>query len=103
MWWVAGGLEDPASCRDGRCCVPTKLQGVGDKMQVWWYAGGLDAEGKYRNDAFVLDARRLSWFSLAGIMKGAPPKPRAYHTCAQNPNSTQPPPAHAHALHQHPV
>ncbi len=44
--------------------------------------GGLDIEGKYRNDAFVVDAKRISWFSLAGIMKGAPPKPRAYHRCA---------------------
>ncbi|BDA42375.1 probable acyl-CoA-binding domain-containing protein 5 at C-terminar half [Coccomyxa sp. Obi] len=42
--------------------------------------GGLDIEGKYRNDAFVVDAKRISWFSLAGIMKGAPPKPRAYHS-----------------------
>lgn len=38
-------------------------------------------EGRYRNDAFVVDAKRISWFSLAGIMKGAPPKPRAYHRC----------------------
>lgn len=47
-------------------------------------AGGLDGEGKYRNDAFVVDAKRISWFGLAGIMKGAPPKPRAYHRCAQS-------------------
>ncbi len=43
--------------------------------------GGVDEGGRYRNDAYVLDSRRLNWISLAGIARGAPPKPRAYHTC----------------------
>eukprot|EP00884_Botryococcus_braunii_P009553 jgi/Botrbrau1/1859/Bobra.146_1s0048.2 len=44
--------------------------------------GGLDDTGKFRNDSFVLDARRMTWMSLtsSGIIKGAPPKARAYHT-----------------------
>jgi len=50
--------------------------------------GGVDDGGRYRNDAYVLDARRLNWFSLAGIARGAPPKPRAYHTCALSPASS---------------
>ena len=45
--------------------------------------GGVDEEGRYRNDAHMLDSRRLNWISLAGIARGAPPKPRAYHTCAR--------------------
>jgi len=43
--------------------------------------GGVDEGGRYRNDAYVLDSRRLNWISLSGIARGAPPKPRAYHTC----------------------
>lgn len=45
--------------------------------------GGVDEAGRYRNDAHMLDSRRLNWISLAGIARGAPPKPRAYHTCAR--------------------
>lgn len=44
--------------------------------------GGVDEDGRFRNDAYVIDADRLNCFSLAGIIKGAPPKPRAYHSCA---------------------
>ena len=43
-------------------------------------AGGLDLEGKFRNDAFIVDPRSCRWFGLGGIIKNAPPKPRAYHT-----------------------
>lgn len=42
--------------------------------------GGVDDSGKFRNDAYLLDARRMAWMGLAGISRGAPPKPRAYHT-----------------------
>lgn len=44
------------------------------------HAGGLDLEGKFRNDAFIVDPRSCKWFGLGGIIKNAPPKPRAYHT-----------------------
>ena len=47
--------------------------------------GGLDFNGKFHNDAFILDARRLAWFKLTGAIRGAPPKPRAYHSCAHPP------------------
>ena len=47
--------------------------------------GGIDEDGKFRNDVFVIDALRLAWFSLTGIARGAPPKPRAYHSYALRP------------------
>ena len=47
------------------------------------HAGGLDREGRYHNDAFVLDTKRQLWFPLT--VKGAPPKPRAYHSWAPAP------------------
>ncbi|KAK9816715.1 hypothetical protein WJX72_004117 [[Myrmecia] bisecta] len=42
--------------------------------------GGTDGEGKHKNDLYVVDPKRLNWFGLSGIVRGAPPKPRAYHT-----------------------
>lgn len=42
--------------------------------------GGVDDNGKYKNDIFVIDVKRLTWYKMAGVVKGAPPKPRAYHT-----------------------
>ncbi len=43
--------------------------------------GGVDADGRYRNDCFLVDPARMRWLSLGGrITRGAPPKPRAYHT-----------------------
>lgn len=41
--------------------------------------GGRDGEGRLCNDCFILDPAALSWFRLAGITRGAPPKPRAHH------------------------
>ena len=42
--------------------------------------GGIDEEGRHHNDAHILDLQHLNCFSLSGgIIRGAPPKPRAYH------------------------
>lgn len=43
--------------------------------------GGIDNTGRYCNDAHIIAPDILNCFSLSGsIVKGAPPKPRAYHT-----------------------
>lgn len=43
--------------------------------------GGVDGGGRYRNDTFLVDASRCRWLALrGGITRGAPPKPRAYHS-----------------------
>ena len=42
--------------------------------------GGLDNQQNYHNDLWEIDLNKLHWFSLAGSTKGAPPKPRAYHS-----------------------
>ena len=44
--------------------------------------GGMDNSGGFYNDLWEIDLQQLHWFSLLGIAKGAPPKPRAYHSCA---------------------
>ena len=42
--------------------------------------GGIDNNGKYHNDSHIYDLAHLDSFSLSGsIIRGAPPKPRAYH------------------------
>lgn len=42
--------------------------------------GGIDDAGKYHNDAHIIDLQHLNCFSLSGgIIRGAPPKARAYH------------------------
>ena len=45
--------------------------------------GGIDDQERHKNDMFIMDAKRMTWYSLAGTAKGAPPKPRAYHSYAQ--------------------
>lgn len=40
--------------------------------------GGMDDAGKYKNDMFLIDVKRLTWFKMPA--KGAPPKGRAYHS-----------------------
>ena len=40
--------------------------------------GGMDDAGKYKNDMFLVDVKRLTWFKMPA--KGAPPKGRAYHS-----------------------
>ena len=42
--------------------------------------GGRDSSGRLCNDCFILDPLALTWFSLGGVVRGAPPKPRAYHS-----------------------
>ena len=42
--------------------------------------GGMDNLGGFHNDLWEIDLPKLTWFSLLGIAKGAPPKPRAYHS-----------------------
>lgn len=43
--------------------------------------GGVDGDGKHRNDCFLVDPTRMRWLRLGSrITRGAPPKPRAYHT-----------------------
>jgi hypothetical protein len=42
--------------------------------------GGIDNDGKFYNDSHIFDLAHLDSFSLSGsIIRGAPPKPRAYH------------------------
>ena len=41
--------------------------------------GGIDNTGCYHNSCHIVDLKRLHCFSLAGVIRGAPPKPRAYH------------------------
>lgn len=40
--------------------------------------GGSEGGEKYKNDVFQMNVKRLTWFKM--MTKGAPPKPRAYHT-----------------------
>ncbi|CAG9467078.1 unnamed protein product [Pedinophyceae sp. YPF-701] len=50
------------------------------RVLVW---GGIDGgDGKFKNDMFFFNPTTLSWQRPAkGELRGAPPKPRAYHSC----------------------
>lgn len=42
--------------------------------------GGINDDGRFCNDAHIISLDNLESFSLKKIIRGAPPKPRAYHT-----------------------
>ena len=67
----AGGSPPPARAGHSATALPD------GRMVVF---GGMDEKGAFKNDLFVVDVPQMSWIKLTGIAKGAPPKPRAYHS-----------------------
>ena len=73
VWLCTGpGGKDPPP-RSGHSCTPLPH----GRLLIF---GGVDDKGSYKNDMFIVDTKRMTWYKLAGTAKGAPPKPRAWHS-----------------------
>ena len=71
MCCLAGEAGKPLPARTGHSCTVLPE----GRLLIF---GGMDDAGKFKNDMFVIDVKRLVWFGMKG--KGAPPKGRAYHS-----------------------
>ncbi|KAL0051175.1 hypothetical protein WJX82_003103 [Trebouxia sp. C0006] len=68
---VTGEAGKPLPARTGHSCTVLPE----GRLLIF---GGMDDAGKFKNDMFVIDIKRLVWFGMKA--KGAPPKGRAYHS-----------------------
>ncbi|KAL0026102.1 hypothetical protein WJX79_010636 [Trebouxia sp. C0005] len=68
---ITGEAGRPLPARTGHSCTVLPE----GRLLIF---GGMDDAGKFKNDMFVIDVRRLVWFGMKA--KGAPPKARAYHS-----------------------
>ncbi len=71
MYCHAGEAGRPLPARTGHSCTVLPE----GRLLIF---GGMDDAGKFKNDMFVIDVKRLVWFAMKA--KGAPPKGRAYHS-----------------------